>query len=605
LVTLAWLSAGCQQFSDTADYFRLKPKPITLEFEQAEQSVMEAVGHASAWVKLNNRRTSETIVVTYHGSNDPVARTLTFAPGTDRQEIAWSWVDNAIAEPARDTVFTLANATGAAKGVELGQSRHTAHILDDDVASLTQTINVTAGSSVANVDLRIVIDDSASMSHQITSLKNTISGFLQLPSMQSANLRVGLNTFGNSYRAYEKYDWDQNFQTGTGYIWGLPSAGAGVRYNTLNISPTGGSYNPMFFYPGAYGKMYFDPVSEMSSLQSRLTQINYTTGNQTENGWCSALLGYQTIQTPALDAYTGAQALSPGYGARRDANLVTMIVTDEDSTNYPSSNCTTKMKEPTARNITPTSCYCYKPCTYETVCQHYDCNPMTETWEDCVQTPPNCTGQQCVPGTFPDSYNLNSCADSCNAGYSKQQTGGNVYYTFPGNTKYVNNGIANTTEFVSEYQAFRAAHTPNRSLSLAAVIYTGNNDGAGGTVCNPTGPNAFEQSVGTKYKELVNALNTANGAQSSSVQCITNDFSSIFNNIAQTITTTIFAYNLNQPASKAIQSVKRVRGGGAPVPIPESAPGTPGWYETASPRKINFDQGVIQVGDVVTVTYAN
>jgi hypothetical protein len=91
----------------------------------------------------------------------------------------------------------------------------------------------------------------------------------------------------------------------------------------------------------------------------------------------------------------------------------------------------------------------------------------------------------------------------------------------------------------------------------------------------------------------------------SSVQCITNDFSSIFNNIAQTITTTIFAYNLNQPASKAIQSVKRVRGGGAPVPIPESAPGTPGWYETASPRKINFDQGVIQVGDVVTVTYAN
>jgi hypothetical protein len=488
--------------------------------------------------------------------------------------------------------------------------------------SAQQSFTVLPGTSQADVDFLLMVDDSQSMAGSINTIKNQISGFLQHPSLQSANIRIAISGFGAPERSSSKYNsdivaMDMNWQAGTGTYWKLPSAGVGRRYNSLNriqynFNPNYGTVTPgmdfrygnspyisLFHVPSQYlsgslGYWVNNPITNMAAIQQQLGYLT-TSGAQSEDATCGMVLGYQTIQTPELSAASYTDAFRASANA-----FVVAAFTDENATLQ---GCPLTYRDPEPVNY-PDIWTCRKSpfcdTAYETYCGYISCPDGIPG--PCLQQPPNCTAQRCPDGHWHEGETRpapNGANTVCDAGFtlSHDQTAYRSYRNFYDSQAYT------VDDVVQGQRNFRAQQTPNRTFQAHVVHYTGRADGPGGSVCVPNGPQATQQSVGTVYNELITKLNTPTSSGSTS-QCIDGNFGSIFSNIAQTISTTIVSYVLNQPTTNPIVTVTRTPPGGATVTIPQ---GASGWTESNvnGIRKINFATGVVQVNDVIVVRYQN
>lgn len=424
-----------------------------------------------------------------------------------------------------------------------------------------QEFTVGATQTQAKVDLLMLIDRSGSMAAKITEVRNKISFIANSPLLQSANLRVAIEPFGESSTAYYKQGSANNL-----VLWQhLPSAGGLNKHNTLNSMLL--SYGEI--YPASTSSQQLrllNPTTEMATIQSRIASINPSpnAAAESENGICSTALAYQSVATGGLVGRVRA-----GDAFRSDADaLVVVIVSDEKS---EPTYCPLQLAPHTQ---VPQSCYC----TTQGNCTAY--TTVTYTCGTDINPNQQCSYQSCSSwNPAPSSVQMPSCPAQCTAPATPATSGGYAYMNHVGSP---NGGgaAAYLASVQTSIQQFRLAQSPNRGLMVNFIGYTGG-------ACSPPPANTY-QSVGTGYMEMA----AATGGVS---RCINDDFGPAFQNIAQQISQTNLVYGpLSFPS--AVASVTRRRAG-ATVTLTRNTD------YVISGSNVQLTASSVQSGDVIRVNY--
>lgn len=425
----------------------------------------------------------------------------------------------------------------------------------------TQEFTVGSTQTQAKVDLVMLIDRSGSMASKITEVRNKISFIANSPLLQSANLRVAIESFGDASSAYYKQGSANNLVL----LQHLPSAGGTNKYNTLNsmLLSYGEIYPPT---TSSQQLRLLNPTTEMAAIQSRIASINPSPNGaaESENGICSTALAYQSIATGGL---VGRVRAGDAFRADADA-LVVVIVSDERS---EPTYCPLQLMPHTD---VPQTCYCQTQGT----CTGY--TTVTYTCGTDINPSQQCSYQSCSGwNPAPSSVLMPSCPAQCTAPATAATSGGYAYMNY---TASPNSGgsAAYLASIQSSIQQFRQAQSPNRALMVNFIGYTGG-------ACSPPPANTY-QSVGTGYLEMA----AATGGVS---RCINDDFGPAFQNIAQQISQTNLVYGpLSSPS--AVASVTRRRAG-VTVTLTRNTD------YVISGSNVQLTASSVQAGDVIRVNY--